>query len=338
MGLKTYIGFALLFLIAVGIVVFSFVSGDYEFKIYDTVLNLPIVAWVLAPAMVLFIFTVLHLMFYGSINYCKNKGVIKDEFTLIEALKSILLGKATKSKFKTVGYKNIGLILNQLSIVVKDSTFTSPYESLNEVVSHIKKIKEGEYVNEKTLKLDKNSELAKQNLINKINEQPDYALDVLKKAQNYSKDVLKVAFLSVLENKTMTTVKKVYSNIKLDRDMALKLFLKDIENKDFGLTKDEVMKITKSLNYTSSEYLTLAKLYKDGLTPDRLLELFETLYEENSNPEVTNAYFYVLCELEMIDKVRDLLVGYDDKELLVFRALLDLKDAGKHYTLEDLNI
>jgi hypothetical protein len=48
------------------------------------------------------------------------------------------------------------------------------------------------------------------------------------------------------------------------------------------------------------------------------------------------SYFYVLLELEMIEKIKELLSSYTEEDFIVFRALLDLKDAGKHYSLDDL--
>lgn len=336
MGLKKYIGFSLLLIMAVGLYVYSVEAGNYRVNFLDISIALPVVVWVLVPIIVLFIFTVLHLLFYGSVHYYKNRAYIKDESTIIESLKAVLLQKTDRKKLKTSGYKNLSGILNQFNISVTDSAFTSTNEGLNEVVSQIKDIKAGKYVNEKSLKLETGSELSKQNLINKINEQPDYALDVLKKSPQFSSEVVRYAFNNVLENKTMTTVKKVYNNVKLDKEMAFKLFLKDIDNSEFGLTKEEILKITKSLEYTREEYTTLARLYKDALTPDKLLELFETI--SNEIEEATEAYLYVLCELEMIDRVRDLLSGYNEDELLAFRAILDLKEAGKHYSLDDISI
>lgn len=336
MGLKKYIGFSLLLIIAVGLYVYSIENGDYRLSILDFSLLLPTVIWILVPLVTLFIFSVLHLLFYGSINYCKNRSYVKDEAAIIDVLKSMLLQKNDKKKLKTSGFKNLSSILKQFKLEVGDSTFTSTNEGLNLVVSQIKDIKAGKYVNEKSLKLDQNSQLAKQNLINKMNEQPDFSLDILKKATNYSSDIVDVAFNNVVETKTMTTIKKVYNNIKLDREKAYKLFLKDTENIEFGLTKEEILKITKSLNYTQEEYVNLARLYKEVLSPDKLLELFETL--SNENDEATTAYFYVLCELEMIEKLRDLLSGYNEDEMVPFRAILDLKEAGKHYSLDDIII
>ena len=335
MGLKSYIGFSLLFILVLGITIFSMEAGYYEVNVFDITLNLPIVIWVLLPVGVLFVLSLLHLLFYTTLNYCKNKAFIKDETTIVTSIKNFLLQKDEKCKLKTHGYKNIFKILSQLKLDVKDNTFTSTNEELNQTVSLIKDIKSGKYVNEKTLKLDSNSELAKANLINKINEQIDFSLDVLKKVDLYSEDMVKIAFFNVLENKAMTTIKKVYTNVKLDREMAYKLFLKDIGSIEFGLSKDEILKITKSLNYSKNEYINLAKLYKDVLTPDKLIELFELL--SNEVEEATEANLYILCELEMIDKVREILSGYDNNELVAFRALIDLKEAGKQYSLDDIS-
>ena len=335
MGLKAYIGFTLLLMLIIGIVTFGIEAGDYEVKFFDFSLNLPVVAWVLLPMAILFILSLLHLLFYGSVNYFKNRAYLKDEETILDSFKSFLLQKDDKNRLSTHGFKTVFNILSQLKLDVKDTTFTSLDEELNKIVSNIKDIKAGKFVSEKEIKLDSNSELAQQNLKNKINEQADFSLDILKRAEQYSDEIVKLAFFSVLENKAMTTIKKVYENVKLDRQMAYKLFLKDVENIEFGLSKDEILKIVKALNYSKQEFLTLAKLYKEVLTPDKSIELFEALSEEYE--EALDAYLYILCELEMIDKVRDILSGHEKVELLAFRALIDLKDAGKQYSLDSIS-
>ena len=334
MGLKKYIGFSLVLIIAISLYVYSVESGSYEITILDYTMQLPTVLWFIIPVAVLFFFTVLHLIFYGSINFFKTRGFIKDEETIIETIKSLLLEKEDKRKFKTAGYRNVASILRQLKISVKDDTFTSTNEDLNKTISSIKDIESGKHISQKELKLNPDSSLARKNLINKINEQVDYAVDVLKKQEQFSDEVVKAAFYSVLENKSMTTLKKVYSSITLTKDMATKLFLKDVDNTEFGLSKEEIVKITKTLEYTKEEYLVLARLYKDVLNPDKIIDLFETL--SNERDEASGAYFYILLELEMIEKLKDLLSGYNDDEHKVIKALLDLKDAGKHYSYDDI--
>jgi hypothetical protein len=62
--------------------------------------------------------------------------------------------------------------------------------------------------------------------------------------------------------------------------------------------------------------------------------MFETI--SNENELAIDAYLVILFEYEMIDKVRETLNGYSNEEYQPFRALLDLKDSGKNYTLENL--
>ena len=72
------------------------------------------------------------------------------------------------------------------------------------------------------------------------------------------------------------------------------------------------------------------------MTPEQLIRLFEDI--ASAKEEYTTSYLYVLAEYEMIDKIRDILVNNSSDEYLPFRALIDLKDAGKlTYSIETLS-
>jgi hypothetical protein len=133
----------------------------------------------------------------------------------------------------------------------------------------------------------------------------------------------------------MTTVKKLYKNIKLDKELAKKLFEKDAANNEFGFTTEEIIKIVKDLDYKSQDYMMLAKNYETILQPDQIIALFEKL--SNELETATPAYLHVLCEYEMIEKVKEIVSATSDDEYTAFKALLDLKDAGKQYNLESLS-
>ena len=125
MGLKKYIGFSLILIIAVGLYVYTIESGDYTLTFFDISFLLPTVIWILAPLVLLFVFSVLHLLFYGSISYCKNRSYAKDETAILEVLKSSLLQRKDKKRLKTPGFKNLAQILAQFKFDVTDDTFTS---------------------------------------------------------------------------------------------------------------------------------------------------------------------------------------------------------------------
>ena len=139
----------------------------------------------------------------------------------------------------------------------------------------------------------------------------------------------------MLKDKTMTTIKKLYKNVKLDKELARKLFEKDAANNEFGFTTEEIVKIVKELNYNKDDFMVLAKNYESILQPDQNIALFENLSAEFD--EATAAYLHVLCEYEMIDKVREIVSLTPDTEFTAFKALLDLKEAGKYYNLEAIS-
>lgn len=335
MGLKSYIIATILLIILLFGFVFSLELGDYTLNKFDYSYTLPIAVWFVLPLIFLSLVTYLHIIFYSLINHYKAKLSLADQDDLVLLLKDKLLEKSNKLSFRTKKFREIAAILGQLNIGVKKESFSSSNEDLNKVVTAVQNINNGIYVSSKTIKIDEISSLAKKNLLNKISEQVDFAVDVVKKAEKYESEAVKAALLKVIDEKSITTVKKIYKNVVLDKDLVFALLEKNQNNEEFGFTNDEILDILKSVKFTEDEYLSLAKNCKSSLTPDSLIYIFEKL--SISNEDATVAYLYILNELEMNDKLREILQNSQSDEYLVFKALIDLKDAGKHYNLENMS-
>lgn len=335
MGLKKYFIFAVILIVAIFGFAYSLDLGEYNITLFDYSATLPASVWVILPVTFLALATFLHLMFYGLLNYLKHRAITKDYESMIKLIKSDLLEKNETYKFQTTEFKNLSSIISQLKIDVKDNRFLSVDDELNKIVGNIQDIKNGKFVNDKSFKVNETSPLANQNILNKVNEQVDFAVDVLKKTENFSNEVVVKAFDNVLKEKSMTTMKKLYKNVKLDKNMATKLFEKDVANNEFGLTHEEIIKIVRDLEYKKDDYLALAKNYETILNPDQNIVLFEKLSTEFE--DATSAYLHVLFEYEMLDKVREVLANTKDNEYAPFKALLALKESGKHYNLETIS-
>jgi len=335
MGFKKYIVFSVLFIGIIYGYAFSLELGDYKVTILEISVLLPVAVWIILPLVILFIATIGHILFYGLINIFRQRAINKDKETMITLIKSNLLEKNPPKRFKTKAFKELSSIISQLKLTVNDSTFSSSDAELNNLIAAIQDIKAGKHVVDKSLKISEMSELANQNLLNKVNDQIDFSVEVLKKVENYAPNIVRQAFINVLNEKSMTTIKKLYKNIKLDKDLAKRLFEKDAANNDFGFTSEEISKIVKDLDYTTEDYIALAKNYEAILQPDQIIELFEKLSTEIDAS--TPAYLHVLFEYEMIDKVREIVDTTPEGEYSSFKALLDLKDAGKHYDLESIS-
>ena len=320
MGFKKYFIFSIILIVAVFGYVYSLELGDYNVSFFGYSLSLPVSAWVITPISVLALATYLHILWYSMLNYFKKRAVKKDHETMIKMIKSNLLDKNEVYKFKTQDFKNLSSILSQLKIDVQENRFSCFDDELNKIVANVQDVKNGKYVSDKSFK---------------VNEQIDFAVDVLKKPESFSSNIVLKSFENVLKEKSMTTMKKLYKNVKLDKEMAKKLFEKDAANNEFGFTSEEILKIVKDLDYDKNDYLALAKNYETILKPDQIIALFEKLSLELE--DAIPAYLHVLFEYEMIDKAREVLANTKDNEYPAFKALIDLKEAGKHYNLEAIS-
>lgn len=335
MGLKKYVIFSIILIIVVFGYVHSLELGDYEASFLGYSLILPISVWFILPIALLSLATYVHILFYSVIAYFKQRAINKDHEDMIELIKSELLEKTNTYKFRTKEFKNLSSIFSQFKFSLKDERFNSSNEDLNKIAMGVQDIKSGKYVSDKALKFSEKSSLNNLNILNKVNEQIDFAIDVVKKSENYSEDVVKKAFENILKEKSMTTIKKLYKNIKLDKELSIKLFEKDAANNEFGFTNDEILKIVKDLDYKKEDFMYLAKTYEKILKPDQIIALFEKLSLEID--DATSAYLHVLCEYEMIDKVKEVLSNTKDSEHTSFKALIDLKEAGKKYNIEAIS-
>ena len=98
----------------------------------------------------------------------------------------------------------------------------------------------------------------------------------------------------------------------------------------------DVASIEKMLGEFSAEradYMDLAKMLKQKLAPDVLIALFEKLY--NSKGSVAaDAYLYVLYDLQMIDRIREILLNSEPEDFVKFKTLLFLRDNGKSIDID----
>ena len=62
------------------------------------------------------------------------------------------------------------------------------------------------------------------------------------------------------------------------------------------------------------------------------MKFFEDIVTHNE--KFTESYLYVLSEYQMIDEIREILLNSQKNEFIVYKAYLDLRDAGKHYSLD----
>lgn len=337
MGLGKYILGSLVLIIAVAAYThFGLALGDYRVEIYGQVIILPIAVWVVLPVLVLFLATVLHLIYYGFKGYLFKRSINKDEENVLRLFKDKIENKDTQYGFKNKAFENISGVIKQSNICVTCDDFETESKQIKETVEKIQKINSGEYLTKKEYKIEANPELEEKNIINHVETSDDFYLDVLNKHEEYSSNVVHKAFDKLVENKSITTIKKYMNDLELNNDMIMAIFKKDAQQQEeFSLSDDEIVKLISKATYDQYELIDLVKIYKETMSPDRIIKLFETI--SVNNDEAMPAYLYTLFEFEMVDEIRDTLAATAKDEYVPFKALLDLKDSGKHYTLDSIS-
>ena len=343
MGFKKYIIATIVLMGLISGFVYSLDLGTYNLAIDTGIQNiainqtLPIFVWIIVPAIILFVATILHMLFYGSKGYFQRKAQLSDINTIEEYIQDRILNKTSSKRVKTKELTDLANILNQLEINVKSGNFECKNDKLNEVAKTVNDINSDKFVSLKSLKLDSSNELELKNILNRIKEDDNFAYEVLKSPSKYEANVVEYAFDIVIENKSLERVKSVLENLSLSNKMVLKLLLKDSKSTaEQRFTNNEILRYIQDNKLNNQELIEIASNYKRTMQPEQLIKLFEDL--SAADESLTESYLYVLFEYEMLAQIKEILVNSQKDEYIVFKALMDLKDAGKHYSLESLKL
>ncbi len=331
MGLKNYVVFGLILLIAIGVFTYSFIGEYYSFAIAGITVNLPIAVWIVLPALVLYIFTVVHLIFFGTVGYARMRRIRKDSEKFLQNSKNALLGKMVDTEYKSDMFKLPGVILPLLNIDPKRYADHRAYDDgIQDILDVKRKIDEGEVLELGSFSLREDNALVLKNHLNRLAIDPTYAETILRRCTDKSlcqkARLALVSYASVEEiDKFNIEPNRVIFDVLIDRIGAKKNHL------DFS--DDEIIAYIKKLEFSSDDFIKLAKKLKTKLNPDRLIMLFERIAHEFPS-EAGESYLYVMFELQMMDHARDFLENSTEDEYKKFKYMLFLKDNGKNFDTE----
>jgi hypothetical protein len=344
MGIKNYFTAGLILIGIISTYTYNLNLGSYTFIMDIHILSiyfeqtLPIYIWIVVPTFVLFLATIVHLFYYSSKAFFCKQALASDAKTINTYVEDRLLNKQSNKRLKTKEFKELGNILNNLDIDVINNDFKSNNDSLNLTVEKVSDIKANNYVSIKSLKLDEKNPLEKHNLINRINKDSNFALEVLKQSSKYDETIVKIAFNNAIDNKPFDRIKKLVDELSMDADMTLNILSKDLKLKpEERFTNSEILDLIQKNKLSNTDLIKLAREYKKRIEqPDQLIKLFEDIAAFDET--LTESYLYVLFQYEMLSQIKEILENSQKNEYLIYKALMDLKDAGKHYTVENLTL
>ena len=331
LGLYTFAALALMAL--VGAFVYTLELGSYRLDILN--ITLPITIWIVLPALLLFMFTVGHMMFYGMRNYFQIKKWKRDTESLEDALYWSLVNEPKDQKYVMPEVKSSASLLSKASLTVNDNV-ESLSPRLSKVVNIIQKIKNGEYVNLKDEKMAKvfnaGNPILIKNRLNRLESDDKFVEEVMKSTSSYSEAVQREA-LGIFVRKHNFEDARKYSKV-FDVPNFLLLLNRVSAEDDLLLTKDILSTFVHDLKLSCADFIKIAEVTKKYFKPDENIALFNVYQKENDKAQ--NAYLYLLFEYELLEQVKLYLEEQEKNEFIKFRALSELKEQNDKYKLEDI--
>ncbi|CAA6803592.1 MAG: Unknown protein [uncultured Campylobacterales bacterium] len=340
MGIKRFIIYGGLLLVAIFAYVYYFVdSSTSEISLFgleyiniNNKFNILNALWVLLPAVLIYILTILHLLFNLNIKKRNENKLAHDKKMLANILVQKTLGKeiVQKSNFRT---NHFGFFVDFIRSIEKLKLHNSSVDKLeindktmSDLLVNINKIQNHEVVEEKffkTAKLSSKDELYIKNELNKLDIDPIYADKYIK---NYDKikDVELKEYITniIVSQKDIKTIKKINPN--LNKKNILKILKRVDTDLDFIYFANQE-------DFTKEDFIDIAKTFKAKFVPSRMIDIFTEL--SIVNEKAYEALIYINFEYEKLDTVETLI--QNRYEYIKYTLLLKLKRAGEHF---DINL
>lgn len=331
MGLKKYILFTIIYIVAVGAYVYSFNGDTYTLTFFGVPLSLKIALWVVLPTIILAVATVLHILFYSFKNYLTQRNLQKDYKTYLQYVKYQMLENDIDMKFTTKWFELPSKVLNHFKFDAKNDAGDIDDEELRDTIETLRKIEAGEFISLKKYKLPKDNYFVKKNILNKLSQDKKESENILKDCEDKDSDICKKAFDVYCTYANYSDIKN--QGFKIDKELFDKLMQRFVDKDDnFKFDVDDLKELLKKFDFNKSDYIKYAKKLKTLLNPEAILSIYEDL--SNDKEEALQAYLYLLFEFQMIDKARELLQSIQSKEVNKFKYILELKDCGKNFDID----
>lgn len=332
--IKKYFIFSIILLALIAGGFYYLHSENLNLYVLGLQFNLPFALWMIVSGSALLLFTLFHLWYHGAKLYFTRKRYHKDYEALLSKIESKLAGKSSEVKIKNDEFAALNNVLDRVYIAPNPASPVSGVESIDTLFSQIKCIDDGEYIDTKSLLFEKENPFYTKNLKNRVKSDHKYLSDVLKKGPQENKELFNFAFSEALKNDMVKEIKSSWSKLSnKDTSIALEILHHVSSDKDkYNFDIKDIESLLKHFDFSSSEYIKIARELKTYLTPDELLKLYENLASEDEKAE--DSYVYVLFDLEMLEEASLRAENATSENIEKFKAYKALKDEGRHIGLE----
>lgn len=333
MYIKRYTISVGLFAIILGWYVYGFVTQQsVEIGLFGMNLpSMPVAVLVVIPVIFLYIATVFHMAFYSLLGSFKVRKYEKDLDRMMLSFGDALLCKEERHfEFKTPKYKQLGKLVDHLSLSPIGQMPAIEDEKLALILKVVTRVKNGEVADLRKFNLPSDNSLMIQNDKNRYDAHELSAEDVLSRPSRYSNELCKRAYIDATKTSSLSVIEKGKEFMSLD---ALKNILSRInsDQNQIPANNETLIELISMLSLTEKEYIELSKILSKNMIPEQRIRLFELLSEKDD--EATGAYLYTLYDLEMQYPANEILANSQSDEYLNFKAYRALKECNRNYDI-----
>lgn len=336
MHIKKYTIAALILIILVGWYVYAFITQEnFGFEFFGISMpSLSIALWVVVPMIVLYIASVLHILFYSFLSTLKSRKYTKDYDKMVDAMTDAYLGKENRSNsFKTDRYKLLGALIDNATIFPLGELNTNvENKKLSEVLSAINSIRKGEVAELKKYSLLPSNQLYIQNERNRYKKGDISEEDILGDKNRYDISLRKEVYVDFAKTAPLKSIEK-YKDA-LSKEALFEILSRvNADKNTLVVSNESLITLFNDLKLEQKDYIEASKTLSKSMLPEQRIKLFETLSNEKEG--AMDAYLFTLFDLEMITPAKEILDFSQNGEYVPFKAYAALRACGKHY---DINL
>ncbi|MDD2356332.1 MAG: hypothetical protein PHX13_00300 [Thiovulaceae bacterium] len=333
MYIKRYTISVILFVILLGWYVYGFVTQQsIEIGFLGLSLpSMPIAVLVIIPLILLYVATIFHMAFYSLLGSFKVRKYEKDLEKMMISVGDALLCKENRHfEFKTPKYKQLGKVIDHVSMIADAQMPSIEDEKLANVLRVVSRVKSGEVADLRKFSLPTDNELMIQNDKNRYDAHELSPEDVLGKTGRYSKELCIRAYVDASKKSAFSVIEK---NKEFINHEALSNILSRInaDQNQLDLSNQALIELIGMLELNEKDYISISQALSKSMIPEQRIKLFELLSEKDD--EATGAYLYTLYDLEMQYHANEILSNTQANEYLNFKAYRALKECNRHYDI-----
>ena len=324
MNARRYVLYTLIYLVLVWILVFTKIDAHYILDLHWYQLDLHVATWFVAPIAIFALLSLIHISYYGLKNFFDARAVKSDLNQYLDLAKETYLGLESNKDFKTDLYSLPGEITRSLSPWKIEIEPKFKNEEIANAYELSKKVINGEACEIKRYRLSKLNPLFVQNEKNKIDANYTHAISIINDQSNENQNLKAYARNAIIQNAKFDEISKINFNLTNEEFFVL---LDRYVNKKLELESQDLYNLINKNEFSQEEYIKIALKLKKFVNPDQLISIFEQLKSEHF--EAKEAYLYILYDLQMIDKLNQIMVSDEDNDFERIKILLFLREHGK---------